>query len=538
MREARPPGPSRLLAVLAVVLSLVAGARPAHAAGGGSQKIEAIRRQMETGLALFVAGKHAEAAAEFEAGYAAHPYSAFLFNAGVCYQKLGDRDRALARYRDYLRVDPAAPDAEKVKARMAALEPQAPPPPPPPPPDGSTAPPPPAPPPPPPPEAIPDDAAAMRSLVVIETDPEGAPLKVFLAESAETPAYRYGAANPGWSLVSAPISPASLSLAVGRYHVVVEKFRDFNQSETDIEVRAGHVHSFKANLSQGVFLAFLRVSSNVVGAHVWLDDGKKQRPEWGTTPYGELVPAGEHQVLVEAPGFQPLRTTVRMQHGEQKELEVRMVRVSHGILRIDADAPLAKVRIDDEPRGVYRSGEPPLDVTAPAGKHRITIEADGRKTYDAMIDVPNGLALPVHAKLIPRYPRGGAITQAVIAGALLGTGVFLGFESNELHDQLRADRARGVLAADDGRVLRGQIYSIGADVAFAAGGVVGIVSIYNFIKDPMPESTAKQDAPVEFDDPLRRRPVEAPPPARRAAAGTPVRSLSLTAAPASGQAGG
>jgi hypothetical protein len=45
-----------------------------------------------------------------------------LFNAGVCYQKLDKFDAALLKFRDYLRVDPNAPDAPKVTERIAALE--------------------------------------------------------------------------------------------------------------------------------------------------------------------------------------------------------------------------------------------------------------------------------------------------------------------------------------------------------------------------------------------------------------------------------
>lgn len=481
------------------------------AAGGKSQaqQLESMRRRMETGLALFVGGKASEAAAEFDAGYAEHPYSAFLFNAGVCFQKLGQNDRALERYREYLKIDPSAPDAEGVKKRIAALEALAVPAPavtPPQATDGGGVV---APPPvvtPPAVEQIPSTEDVMRSLVVVETEPEGAPLEVYVADSDATPAYVKGAANTGWREVASTASPASLSLAVGRYHVVIEKFHDFNVSETDIKVSAGHVHNFKANLSQGVFMSFLRTSANVTGAHVWLDDATKQRPEWGTTPYGELVPAGDHEVLVEIPGFQPLHTKVRLEHGEQKELEVRLARVDYGIIRIDTDSPLAKVKVDNEPHGVWKSGEPPLDVQIASGKHRLLIADSGRKTYDGMVDVPKGQLVPVHAKLIPKYPRGGAWTQAVIAGVFVGAGAFFGAESTKLYNQVKADREAGHLDDSDSRITRGRIYSISADCGFVVGGVLAGLATYNFIKDPLPESSVKLDKVQEFEDTLKQRP--------------------------------
>ena len=188
--------------------------------------------------------------------------------------------------------------------------------------------------------------------------------------------------------------------------MVVEKFRDFNASEADMNVSPGHVHQLKANLSQGQFMAFLRVSANVIGAHIWVDDQKKAHSEWGETPHGELIPGGAHVILVELPGFEPLLANVNLQHGEQKELEVRMVRVGYGVLRIDSSAPSITVHIDDQPKGVWRSGEEPLDVRADSGPHKLSVSSDGRKTFEGMINVPRGQVLPpLHVTMIPKYPR-------------------------------------------------------------------------------------------------------------------------------------
>jgi hypothetical protein len=514
VREPRSSGRSWAVALLLATLT-AATAVAAVGDGGGrtaGQQLESIRRRMETGLALFVGGKAPEAAVEFEAGYAEHPYSAFLFNAGVCYQKIGDKEKALERYKEYLRVDPAAPDIQKVQERIAALEAErsataaaaaaasaaAG--------DGGATHPPPPPPPTTPSEQIPTTDEALRSLVVVETEPAGAPLRVFLADSDQTAPFKMGTPNAGWRQVTTTTSPTSLSLSVGRYHIVVEKFADFNVSETDIKVMSGHVHHFKANLSQGAFMSFLRVAANVRGAHIWIDDPKRTKAEWGTTPYGELVTAGTHEVQVEIPGFMPLTTQVTLEHGEQKELEVRLGRVDHGFIRVDADAAAASVKVDGAEKGTWKSGEAPLDVQLKSGKHRLEIEADGRKRYDGDVEVPKGQILPVHAKLIPKMPRGGAWTQAVLSGVLIGAGTFFGLESNKLYDQTKDDRAAGRLDADDDRVTRGRIYAIGADVGFVAGGVLAGLATYNFVRDPLPDSSVKNDKPVEFEDTLKDRP--------------------------------
>lgn len=481
-----------------------------------TQKLDSIRERMEKGQALFVAKDYSGAAALFDAGFREHPYSAFLFNSGVCYQKLKDVDKALERFREYVRIDPQAPDVERVKERITALEaalaaaqaaiaaqtaqaadggeieggaPAA---------DGGLP-------------AItpdvPEDRSTMKSLVVIETEPPDAPLKLYARVHEGARPFVYGRENPGWQEVVAAQSPASLTLGIGRYHVVVEKFRDFNVSQADVDVAPGHVLHFKANLSQGAFMAFLRVSANVPGASVYVDDKLKKKPAWGKTPHGELVPAGQHTLLIEAPGFQPLLQQVRVVQGEQKELQVKLARVNYGYLRIASNAPEINVKVDEKPAGRWRSGEVPLDVKLDSGKHKLTVASPGRKEYEGVIDVPRGQVLPVQANMIPKYPRGAAWTQAAIGVAFLGGAIYLGSESNRLFDDLKSDRKKGVLDQEDSRITRGRWFAVGADAGFAIGGVLGALATYNFIKDPLPESSIQLRRPLEFDDPTSRRPV-------------------------------
>jgi hypothetical protein len=492
--------------LIALLLSVMG---PSMATGQGqdplAQKLDAIRERMEKGQGLFVAQDYSGAAAIFDAGYREHPYSAFLFNAGVCYQKLKDIDKALERFREYVRTDAQAPDIERVKERIAALETalaavqaavadaglE----------DGAT-----------PSDAagiapqVPEDRSTMKSLVVVETEPPDAPLKLYLRTQEGARPFTQGTSNAGWQEVIATRAPASFTLDVGRYHVVVEKFRDFNVSEADIDVSPGHVLHFKANLSQGAFMAFLRVSANVPGASVYVDDNAKKRPAWGTTPHGELVPAGKHTLLVEAPGFQPLMLQSELVQGEQKEMQVKLARVNYGFLRISSNAPQIDVKVDDKPVGAWRSGEGPLDVRLDSGKHKLNVTSKGRKEYEGIVEVPRGQVLPVHAHMIPKYPRGAAWTQTAIGVAFIGAAVYFGTESNRLYDDLKADRQKGVLEQDDSRITRGRWYAVGADAGFAIGGALGVLAVYNFLKDPLPESSTELKKPVEFDDPRTQRP--------------------------------
>ena len=203
----------RVLAVLSLGIGLytlgtttgIATAQPSRSA---SQKLEAIRQLMEKGQGQYLAGNYQGAADIFEGGFKQYPYSAFLFNAGVCYQKLGESDRALVKFRDYLKVDPNAPDLEKVNQRIAALEaakgiPAAPVT------DagvGGTAPVVPTPTP-----VVPavDDESAMRSLVVVETEPADAPLRFYSRTDPNAAAFTLGSQNlgPALCILNLPILP-------------------------------------------------------------------------------------------------------------------------------------------------------------------------------------------------------------------------------------------------------------------------------------------------------------------------------------------
>ncbi|MFO0565186.1 MAG: PEGA domain-containing protein [Polyangiaceae bacterium] len=522
-------------ALLLALALLVPGPEAARAQTGkpvSAKRLELIRERMEKGQALFVAGDLAGAAKVFEAGYAEQPYAAFLFNAGVCYQKLNDLDHALEKFRAYLVADPNAPDAAKVRARIASLE------------AAKGLPPTPAPattdagadggedggsdggveaaaPPPPVAPLVPDTADSMKSLAIIETEPAGAPIKLYARAREGAPAYKLGAANPGWQEVTATRSPANLTLEVGSYHVVVEPYLDFKACDADVEVRRAKVFHFRANLSQGEFMSFLRVSANVLGAYTFIDDDRRARPAWGTTPHGELVASGAHSLLVEAPGFEPFYKKLDLGRGEQRELEVKLVRVSYGQLRIQGNAPELKVQVDEKPVGIWRAGETPLLVRADAGKHKLTVKASGYKTLEQVVMVPNGQVLPLQADMVKTYPRGAAWTQAIIGGVFLGAGIFLGIQSNSLHDELKEDRKAGVLEEEDERITRGRIFAIGANAGFAIGGVLGAFATYNFIKDPLPESKAVLANPVEFDDPRKQRPTAWARPALRVAMPAP-----------------
>jgi tetratricopeptide (TPR) repeat protein len=74
-----------------------------------------------TGVAEFEAGEFAEALASFTEAYNLSQETDLLYNLGVCSEKVGDREKAIAYYQLYLEEKPDAADAAQVRNRLAAL---------------------------------------------------------------------------------------------------------------------------------------------------------------------------------------------------------------------------------------------------------------------------------------------------------------------------------------------------------------------------------------------------------------------------------
>ena len=451
--------------------------------------VDSIRRFMEKGQGLFVAGQYIKSAEVFEAGYELHPYSAFLFNAGVAYEKADRLEDALVRFKKYAEVDPNAPDHAEVQKRISKIEQmilervQAEK-------SGKKA----------KVQTVSVEESATKSLVVIETEPPGATVHFFRQVSGDKP-FQHGGDNPGYKLIQTAPAPVNASLDVGHYHIAVDRFGDFNASESELDVVSGHVHQLKLNLSQGAFMAYLRVSASPKHAQVFLDDANRDKTPWGNVPHGELVQTGSHLVLITAPGYVPVTRNITLAEGQKENISVDLVRVDYGTIRIDSNAPQIRVVVDGRTIGTWTKGKPPLEIEElKAGSHQVSVTSPDRKPLLGTVIVPKGQVQIVRANMVVTPPRGAAWTQAIIGGVLLGGGIYLGLESNRLYDELKSDRNAGILVRDDSRGTRGKVYSIGADVAFLGSAVLGGLATYNFLKDPLPPSRLEMGQVREFGD--------------------------------------
>jgi tetratricopeptide repeat protein/PEGA domain-containing protein len=476
--------------------AVVLGALLAGVAGGDQGKPEtkaedAARELMEQGQALFKDGRYQAAMEKFEAAYKTHPYGAFLYNAAFAAEKAGDLQRAIARYNEYLASDPSSPYAEQVREKIKKLEQQLSKPPEPtapdagapadagPPPDGGAA----------VPEGgapVPADEASIqeiRSLVFVQTEPAGAPFAVWERLVATAEPFKFGADNAGWKqIVTEARTPTDLSLKVGYYHVVIDKFRDYNRSETDISLAPGHVYTFKASLSQGQFLGTLFLRTNVERAKVFVDDPPphKGAPVFRGTDTRELN-SGEHEIWVESPGYVTGHKSFTIEQAKTTELDVQLERVDYGYVLVEGNAGEVEIEVNEQPQGVYSSQGDPVRLKLPAGKHKLVLDASGRKALETEIDVPQGQVLPIQATLVESYPRAQAVVLGVLSvGAIIG-GVFLHLE------YAKGPESEGGPHSDDIRT----VFNVTRFVAFGAGALFAGLSIFYAVYDPYPDSFLK-----------------------------------------------
>ena len=491
-----------LLAALAAtpaLLGAISDARGAPCAGS----LDEARRHMERGFELYDKKRFLEGAVEFDAAYRAQPFSAFLCNAAMAYQEALDFPNAILRYRAFLAAEPNPPDLARIKTNLTWLEAQqaahlaahpadvgdagvdaapaavA---------SADAAPPP------------VEMSRSFRSQVIVVSDPPGAPLHVF-ARRPGAAAFVSGAKNPGWDkVIDASRTPHDLSLGPGDYHIVIDAFKDYRKSETDLQLLPGHLYEFKANLSQGEFLGFLRVLSPVPGALVFLDDPPPHRkPAWGRAPHGALVESGEHKVWVEAPGYEPASETALIEHGQTLELTPALTRVGYGYLRVDGNAEEVTVRIDGHSRGLYTLAGDALRIRLPAGSHRVELDAVGRKLWAGDVDVPRGQELGLHGRLSVKPARSGAVvTGALTVGAIVG-GVALFRQAAQPSASMTGSVGPG--SSTGGAPTGAPTWlRVGGVVSFGLGALLGVSTVYSLVSDPTPPSNVKLDKPKELDD--------------------------------------
>ena len=107
----------RILALLALLFAV--SPRIAHAEDPATRSA---KRHFDRGEKLFALGKFDDALDEYQKAFDAKPIPDFLFNIGQCYRNLGDYQQAIFSFKKYLKLEPDAPDKDKVEKLIDELE--------------------------------------------------------------------------------------------------------------------------------------------------------------------------------------------------------------------------------------------------------------------------------------------------------------------------------------------------------------------------------------------------------------------------------
>jgi hypothetical protein len=429
--------------------------------------IERARHNMELGQDAFARGDYAAAGQAFVDAYAASPFPAFLYNAGLAAEKGGDSAKAVEMYRRYLQEEPGASDAAEIEVKIRALTAEAPTPVV----EGEVS--------PGVPEAPPAAPAApeeMKSLITVRTNPSEARIRILDAAGAEVASFAGTSAK---------------TVTRGRY-TVEASHPDYRTVQTDLAVEPGQVYIVVVEMSQGAFLGFLHVRTDVPGASVFVDD--KATGAVGATPWGNVLPPGKHKVWIEKPGYVPVEREVEVAVGDKRTVEVALERLPFGVLLVKANVPGAKVYLDER-----LVGPAPTEEQAPPGSHTLRVSAEGMKDYTTVVEVGRGATTKALVRLNPEPSRTPAWVSLGFAVALYAGGGVFGGVALHLHKELDRERGRGRLADDDPRIVHGFLWSLGADLSFGLGLVFTGMCAYYFARDSLPSSEGKVYDPVEMD---------------------------------------
>jgi hypothetical protein len=459
---------------LCASLFLVSVPAEAQRARPSRQAIEQARTRMEQGQAYFLQGRFAEAASEFDAAYGIHPFSAFLFNAGVAYETGGDLPHAVEYFVRYVAVETNASERAEVETRIAALRARiqerderlareraereaaiaA----------GQTPPP------------VTTEAQAeivaptaqvvdqLLSLVAVETEPEGATVTI---------------SNAAGQVATGP-APLAQTLEHGAYHIVIEH-PDYNRFERDFDVQPGVLNRLFLNLSQGEFLGYVRVVSDPPGAGVMVDD--REAGSRGQTPFEGPLQTGHHRVWIEREGYQPIEREFDIAVGDEVAIDVTLERVTYGRLRVVGNLRGARILVD----GV-QVGAVPWEGQVEGGTHVLRVEHDNMKAWESTVEVSRGQLRPIRVRLRPAVGRGGAIAAGVIGGLFLAGGIGMSVYVSDLYNELDRARTAGSLQSDDERLEVGYWMSIGQFVAYGVGGICAALSLFYALYDDLPPS--------------------------------------------------
>ena len=468
----------KLRVLFAIGLAIAALALPAAA-----QSPDALRKaqaSFDQAQSDYLQGKYDEAAQGFQEAYGARPFPQFLYNVGASFHMKGKKasdvvayGKAVEFYKRYLKEEPQASDKAKVEKAIGVLEAEikrlqelttA---------QGSAA-----------GSAAPPQVAAseevqqlgdvkVRGLVVIVTEPQNA--TIYLDDKKK------GAfATTPWS--------GSLE---GEHKLIIEK-QGYKPVETVIAADPSKLIQVISPMSQEFHLGWIKITSNVPGADIYIDD--KSIGAVAKTPLspGQNIEPGKHTVWIAAEGYDEYTETIEIFPGKTKEIHANLKGSPVGKLTVTGmGIDDSKIFLD----GKVLCEQGPCLKSVTEGSHEITIKRDGYKTYSKRIVITPKTETTVKVQQAQKPGRGDAIVAYVLTAAFGGAAIYLGTQSENIKTELQDEIAAGMPPVDnnDPRFTRGKIYAIAADGAFAIAGVTLLTAIYYTFRDKGPPTRAQLD---------------------------------------------
>jgi hypothetical protein len=415
--------------------------------------LQEAKAAFEEAQALFTKDQFADAAAKFLVAYDKKPFSSFLFNAAVAFEKAKDFQKAADTFQRYLAVDPQARDAAEVKTRIdtlrAVLAPAAAP--------GVAAPAAPAP-------VLP--AMATKGLVIIESKPAGA--NIYLDETAKG--------------VFAT-TPWQGSLEPKPVRLILEA-KGFKRETREIVPRSDRILEVYIAMSEEHFLGWIEVVSNVPGADVFID--RQEIGAIGRTPYTGHLKPGKHKLWVQRAGYETAEKDIDVGPGTATTHTVNLEMVGYGTLKAGKSTEGGKLFVDGAQACAL-----PCEQQLKPGDHSLKVQKEDMEDYEGKLTVNRADLTTMDLSYSPKPGRGKAWTEAIFSAAFFAGGIVLGIKGNQIKDQINNDikDTSKLLNTSDSRKSTGKLYYIGADVCFGLGLVTAALATWGFLESG-PPSTA------------------------------------------------
>lgn len=433
--------------------------------------LQAAKAQFEEAQLLYLRELWDDAAAKFLSAYDKKPFSSFLFNAAVAFEKAKKLDRALDMFQRYLDKDPQARDAAEVKTRIESLKVLLAPPPPPAEGKAETASPPAA--------VLP--TIATKGLVIIESKPTGA--TIYLDDKSKGTF-----ATTPWQ---GSLEPKPVKL--------IFEAKGFKSEEREIAPRTDKVVELYIALSEQHFLGWIEVIANVPGADVFID--RQDVGAMGKTPYTGHLKPGKHTLWVARSGYQSTQKEITVEPGTATTHTVTLETVAYAVLKAGGpQSQGARLMVD----GTLACAMPCVYQLKP-GEHQIVVQKEGMEAYTGKLASNRADETTMDLQFSPKPPRVKAWSYAVLSALSFGGGIYLGVKGMDIKDQINSDIGNPAKLTNnkDSRKRTGQWYYVGADVALGVGALTALLSLWNFLESGPPSTATVRNVNLAGPEPKK-----------------------------------